>query len=559
MRTSAPQSQLVLDYKHFFGISPPEDRISLIKHISSDTILCEIAALNYRLHPKNQTFVDVSFETQAKELCRFSKSAVHFRKYSRVAQNYTNKEHPHPIIFSRQACVFALEEILNSSEMQVIPEYRNQGAEIRDATLNYLLAINCEITAIKEDEGGNIGSLESLNPKLLPLNELLVPSDPIQTIYRSFRLIEFLSRRKGYGTEVHNYFQREYGLEAEQFVFKLMSIYFRNSNEDPELNVLCFADEDHYAVFDKLSQRVHQSETKKLISIRKWPLIRLDKLKFLIADTTFLIDKAYGQYLNDFWFDMLKQIHSDNGRTTFSFSHYKAEFGYFIEQYLSELLSNCFENYKYSTLLTFEKLRIQTSKGQIEIADIYFRSSRKILLGQVKSASIYDLEKFGGDVESLYKKNRTAFFANFGVDQMIASLTRMDEMILQLDSRFPKGHSYEVYPCIIVNDKALQTPLMANIFNIRFQELLNDFKVKKVRVWPLSLIHISDFERIEVELKRNPKQIWELLRYNHRDKTFVPPFFNTINLRISRLEYSEKITNFFQNIILKYNPKGANK
>ncbi len=195
----------------------------------------------------------------------------------------------------------------------------------------------------------------------------------------------------------------------------------------------------------------------------------------------------------------------------------------------------------------FDELKIKTTKGQIEIADVYLRSSNKILLGQVKSGSIYDKEKFGGNVEALYKNDRNKFFEDFGVNQLIESLTRMDEFVQLIDKKFPKGHSYEVYPCIIVNDKALQTPLMADTFNKRFQELLKDFNIKKVSVKPLNLIHINDFETLEDSLSKNPKEIWELLQYNQRDKRFVPPFYNTISHKwVGKQLYPPRILEFFK-------------
>src|SRR5690606_15616172 len=101
----------------------------------------------------------------------------------------------------------------------------------------------------------------------------------------------------------------------------------------------------------------------------------------------------------------------------FNIQQYRGEFGYFFENYLSHILKKSFENYKYSTLMLFDQLNINTPKGNIEIADVYFRYGNKIILGQVKSGSIYDTEKYGGNVERLYKDDRNAFFENFGVNQ----------------------------------------------------------------------------------------------------------------------------------------------
>jgi hypothetical protein len=279
----------------------------------------------------------------------------------------------------------------------------------------------------------------------------------------------------------------------------------------------------------------------------------------LIADNSFLLEKAYSQFLNDFWFDWVKLLKNANGKPKFNISDYRREFGYFFETYLFQTLTKCFENYKYSTLLMFDQLKVKGSNGEVEIADIYLRSGNKILLGQVKSGSIYDTEKFGGSVEDLYKNDRNAFFDNFGVNQIVKSLTRMNDFIQFIDPKFPKGHSIEVYPCIIVNDKAFQTALMPDIFTKRFNELLVDVTIKKMKLKPLTLIHISDCERLEDSLNKNPKAIWKLLQYNHQNKIFIPPFYHTIDRNIKGRQYSDRIMELYKSLIHKYNPSGLNE
>lgn len=559
MTKSTPKVQLILDYKIYFGVEPPEDRISLIKHISKESILYEIAALNYRLKPKDKVQIDSSFETQLKELKYFTQTEELFRKYSSVAEEFTKSKEDYPNLFNRQACLFAIEEIINSDKMQNIENFVMARSEVWESIVNYFLAVNYVITQIKEEKDGNRTSFESLNPKLLPLNELSIETDQIFTPYRGYWLIDYFLNRPEFANEVKNYFQETYGIEPQHFIFHLMSMYMANSSEKPELNFFYLVQDGHQDLFDRLSKRITNKETYKLISIRKSPFINVGNLKYLLADNSFLIEKAYSQFLNDFWFDRVKQLTDVKGKPKFTINLYRSEFGHFFEKYLSKILTKSFENYKYSKLLMFDQLKINTTKGQIEIADVYFRYGNKIFLGQVKSGSIYDPEKFGGSVEVLYKNDRNKFFENFGVNQVIDSLTRMDEYVQTLDAKFPKGHSYEVYPCIIVNDKSFQTPLMPNTFNTRFQELLKGFSIKKVRVNSLTVIHINDLERLEDSLNKNPKEIWELLKYNHRDNRFAPPFYNTINRKWTGRQYPERISQLFKSLILKYNPDEAEK
>lgn len=552
MNITAPKARLILDYKTYFGVEPPVNRISIIKDVSKNSILFEISALNYRLKPNSKVQIDYSLETQVKELENFTMSRELLKKYSRIAEKYTKSKEDFPIIFNRQGCLFAIEEIINSDEIKDIENFEMARVEVWDAIFKYLLAVNFAITQIKEDEDDQSASFESINPKLLSLNELLIETDPVFTFYCGYCLIDYFLKESEFSEEVKSYFQEYYGIEAHHFIYYLMSMYMANGNKDLETNFFYLVKDGEEDFFEKLSRRINNKETYKLISIRKSPFIKVGKLKYLIADNSFLVEKAYSQFLNDFWFDRIKEIKGKNGKPRFTFKFYRRRFGYFFEKYISEVLRKSFENYNYSKLLMFDELDIKTNKGNVEIADIYLRYGNKIILGQVKSGSIYDSEKFGGDVESLYKNDRSKFFENFGVDQLVKSLRRMDEYIYTLDPKFPKGRRYKVYPCIIVNDKSFQTPLMPDTFNNRFRELVSSFDIKKVILKPLTMIHINDLERLEDTLSKNPNEIWKLLEYNHRDKRFAPPFCNTINRNSSGSHYPPRIMKLFKELLRKY-------
>lgn len=553
MAIAAPKVQIILDYESFFGVKPPENRISIINDISKEHILFELVALNYRLKPKEAIYIDTSFETQVKELKRFTMEDKElFIKYSTVANKHTKSKSDYPLIFNRQACLFAIEEIINSSEIRTIENFVMARVEVWEAILKYLLAVNCMITQIKEEKDENKISFEVLNPKLIPLNELSIETDQIYTPYRGHRLIDYFLNSPEYTNEINQYFQTKYGIEPHHFIYHIMAMYFANAHDNPEHNFFYRLSEKQ-GVFDVLSERTSNAEIYKLLSIRKSPFINVDELKYLISDNSFLLEKAYSQLINDFWFDWIKHIKGDNGGNKFNINQYRGVFGLFFEKYLAQIFAKCFENYKYSTLLMFDQLKIKTPKGTVELADIYFRYGNKILVGQVKSGSIYDVEKYGGDIESLYKRDRNKFFENFGVNQIVESLTNIDNNIQELDPKFPKGHTYEFFPCIIVNDKAFQTPLMPDVFNIRFQELLAGFNIKKVTVRPLSLIHVSDLERLEEPLNAKPKQIWDLFKYHYRDKKFMPPFYSTINHECPRRQYPNRIKDLFRQLVAKYN------
>lgn len=545
-----PKPLLILDYTHFFGEDPPADRISLIKHISRKSILYEISALNYRLRPKNKIYIDKSLKTQAKELKYFAQTDALFKQYVRIPELLTRSKKDYPIIFNRQACLFAIEEIINSNDMEDIDDFRMNDISIWQSIIRYLLAVNYAITQISENDE-RIDGFESLNPELLPLNELTIETDQLFTIYRGYKLIDYFLNLPLLGKEIEVYFRSIYDVDPHQFIYYLLEMYMVQSSDNPEFHFFYYVSEGHQRLYDKLSERINSQETYKLISIRKSPFIKVGELKYLLTDNLLLAEKCYSQFLNDFWFDWLKPLHDEDGKAKFRIDQYRSAFGYFFEKYLSEILLKCFESYKHSKLLMFDQLKASTPKGEIEIADIYFRYGKKILLGQVKSGSIYDLEKFSGNVDQFYKNDRNAFFKNFGIDQLIESILKMDTYIQILDPKFPKGHSYEIFPCIIVNDKVFQTPLMPYVFNKRFKELVNDVSIRKVKINELNLIHIGDWERLEDTLKKSPKEIWEFLKFNVRDKRFVLPFYNTINYKIKR-KAPVRILDLFKSLADKY-------
>lgn len=552
MKTNFPKPQLILEFEHFYEEPLPANRLEIIKKVPTKALLYELAGLNYRLKPKNEIHFNDSLDFQIKELRYFLKDNSIYQKYAEVAEKYSKSRQDYPLFFTRQGCVFAIEEILNTNVESDIPNDEFGTIEHWEAIVKYLLAVNSEITKIKTEKDDNKTDFESLNPKLIPLNELVIDINPVYTPFRGYHLIKYYLGKPEYANEITDYFKTKYSLEPEEFIMNILRMYLVNSNNNPEFNFFYFIEEPNSHLFDVLSKRNKSTENYKLLNIRKSPFIKVEDQKYLISDNTFLLEKSYSQFINDFWFDKLKGQKNELGKELFSIQKYRSDFGYFFESYLDSILRYSFLNYNYAKLLTFNELKIPSNQGDIELADFYLRYGNKILIGQVKSGNIYDSEKYGGDVESLYKTDRNKFFENFGVNQILDSIYNIDKYIKILDHKYPKGHQIKVYPCIVVNDKALQTPLMADIFNSRFTELLGVAKIPKLLIKPLSLIHISDFETIEESLNKNPKEIWDFFNQNHIDKKFIPPFYNSVYKVWSNRKYPEKIMALYKELLEKY-------
>lgn len=552
MKLSLPKPQLILEYEHFYTDPLPVNRLDIIKNVPTQALLYELTGLNYRLKPKEEIHFNNSLEFQIKELQYFLKDISIYRKYSAVAEKFSNNKSNYPLFFTRQGCIFAIEEILNSNFESKIPNEDFGTIEHWETIVKYLLAVNTEITKIKLEKDDNKTDFESLNPKFIPLNELGIEINPFYTPFRGYQLIKYYLSNPEYANELIEYFNQEYSLEPEEFIMNILRLYLTNSHENPEFNFFYQADESTVRLFDVLSKRIISNQNYKLLNIRKSPFIKIDQKKYLISDNTFLLEKSYSQLINDFWFDKLKWKKNNAGKELYNIQKFRSDFGYFFESYLDSILHYSFINYKQAILLTFKELKISTRLGDIELADFYLRYNNNVIIGQVKSGNIYDSEKFGGDVETLYKKDRNKFFETFGVCQVIDSIININEHINKLDYKYPKGHQIKFYPCIVVNDKSLQTPLMADIFNSRFTELLDTIKIPKLLIKPLSLIHISDLETIEESLNKNPKEIWNFFNENHKSKKFIPPFYYSVYNTWTYKKYPEKIITLYKELIDKY-------
>ncbi len=188
---------LILDYNHFFGVDPPENKISLIKHISKNHILFELCGLNYRLKSRNKTGREESIKTQTVEEFRNQMQLNELKHFTQINQNLhfqylsvfdkLNKSSTRPVnIFNRQACLYAIEEILNSNEMETSENFVMAKIDAWDGIMRYFLAVNFVITQIKKEIDEKKINLELVNPKILALNELSIESHSLFTLHREY-------------------------------------------------------------------------------------------------------------------------------------------------------------------------------------------------------------------------------------------------------------------------------------------------------------------------------------------------------------------------------------
>jgi len=550
--STIPTAQLVLGYKEYFKTNPPQDRLSILQGICKRNLITEFSGLNYRLKPSTSKYHDTSLETQIKELQYFCGIDENLHKeYSRIADSYTPNKEDHPLIFIRQTCLFALEEIIQSN-LPVIEDFNMARIEIWDSIFKYMLAVNTAITAISEETEGEAVNFETINPKMLPLNELNISIDPIYTPYRGYRLLEYLSTHELLKDKLIEYFKENYEVTYDYFVYETLGMSFNNKNENPQLRFYYNVSEASNKLFERLSQIHESSEISKFLSLRKFPFYKNKRNSYILMDANFLLEKTYSQFINDFWFDGIRKFQTADGSEYMDIRKYRSIVGYFFETYVTEIIRYSFEKSKHYAIKLFDELKINKKAGVVEIADLYLRFNSKIILGQVKSTNIYDKEKYGGTIDIFYNNNRAKFFDTYGLSQLIQSIRLLDNSLSEIDRKFPRCKSYKIFPVIIVNEKGLQTPLMGKIFQDRFIELLGEFKNKKVHIYPLTIIHVSDLENIQDSLNENPNQIWDLLKYHCRNPHFMPPFYNSIIRRNIRTNYNRSYT-IYNDLITKFN------
>lgn len=550
--STIPTAQLILGYKEYFKTDPPKDRLSLVKDICKRNLIAEFSGLNYRLKPNTSKYHNTSLETQIKELQYFCgiDENLH-KKYSEIADLYTPNKDDHPLIFIRQTCLFALEEIIQSN-LPVIEDFNMARIEVWDSIFKYILAVNSAITAISEESEDEAVNFETINPKMLPLNELNISIDPIYTPYRGYRLLEYLSTHELLKDKLVEYFKENYDVTYDYFVYETLGMSLNNTNEHPLLRFNYNVSEASNKLFERLSEIHKSNEISKFLSLRKFPFYKSKRNSYMLMDSNFLLEKTYSQFVNDFWFDWIKKLQMADGSEFMNIRKYRSVVGYFFETYVTEIIRHSFEKTKYYVIKLFDELKINKKVGVLEIADLYIRFNSKIILGQVKSTNIYDKEKYGGTIDTFYNNNRAKFFDTYGLSQLIQSICQLDNTMCEIDRKFPKGKSYKIFPVIIVNEKGLQTPLMGKIFQDRFLELLGEFKNRKIHVYPLTIIHVSDLENIQDSLNENPNQIWDLLKYHCRNPLFMPPFYNSIIRRDIRINYERSYT-IYNELIAKFN------
>src|SRR5205085_9161030 len=130
------------------------------------------------------------------------------------------------------------------------------------------------------------------------------------------------------------------------------------------------------------------------------------------------------------------------------------------------------------------------------------------LLTQMKGSGVYS-DQVQGTAAALYRGNEEQFYKDFGCAQLIQSIKYLRDRPLDFDNAFPVGKPVEIYPSIVLNEKAFNIPFMTGIFqekiNMELQkEQFPDFDIK-----PITLIHVADIENMKQAIADKIISIWD--------------------------------------------------
>lgn len=530
-----------LNYQNIFNMPPPENRLEIIQKIPFESALFELVGLNYRLKSNRRLHADSSIQTQFRELKYFVKNSqtleFYLRRYSSFINEHSkikNINKNNPIIFFQGSCLFGMEEILSNKEFFYDNSLRELNEEDFENILKYLLAVSSILTIDQLPNQLGKKSIEEVNPHITQINEHNVSIDYLSEGYRALKLHHYL-KQSNLQFEFIDYFNTHYNIDHELFILQGLKLYMKSDDEVGFEFLYNSKNIETSQFLESLSQDWKSSDYQKLIRIKKYPFYKMNDSQFLLLNGQSLLNKLYDQFLNDFWFDYLKP-------QGIKIQDYKSVFGRFFENYFTEIAQKVFSHKKYYQLHCLDELKKNLKGGEHEFCDFTIKYQNKLVIGEIKSAPLYDKEKYSQSPDEFYMGNRQEFFEKFGVIKVVEAIQNLNELSDYIPNHLSniKLKNLIIYPIIVYNDRALQTPYMAKVFNDYFQELMKGLETTMI-IRPLSLMHISDLENMTERLILKPNLLWSYLKLNTQNKKFIPPFCHTVDRidkrRIKRPNY----------------------
>ena len=200
-----PKSILILEYETVFRNNSPKDISNLISKTTKVELIGLLCYINNQLSPRLSARFDYTLKTQKNILNYILRLEPNPSKIDFIL-NLLTKE---TIIFNRPANLWAITDVLNSD----LPDDQEESKITSEDLWNFLefyLCVNSQTNKMNEWNEENDSIIENLNSSTLAHNEYFENIDPIFTLYRGAKLLNYIKSSQDYGQIFEDVFQNRY-------------------------------------------------------------------------------------------------------------------------------------------------------------------------------------------------------------------------------------------------------------------------------------------------------------------------------------------------------------
>ncbi|MCK4665090.1 MAG: hypothetical protein KAT68_19635 [Bacteroidales bacterium] len=505
-----PKSILILEYETVFRNNSPKDISHLISKTTKFELIGLLCYINNQLSPRISARFDYTLKTQKNILNYILRLEPNPSKVDFIF-NLLTKE---TIIFNRPANLWAITDVLNSD----LPDDQEESKITSEVLWNFLefyLCVNSQTNKLKKWNKKNEYRIENLNASTLAHNVYFENINPIFTLYRGAKLINYIKSSQDYGQIFEEYIKEKTDLSLHDYLIEIASIYSSEHNKDEQFRFV-FSLNKPNRMFETFSERQFPIKEKyqlEALHIRKAPFYYIGKNQYLLLDDKFLLEKCYELLIWDFLFEIILFDVSEEKAREDAIKTYKGYIGYFFESYVREKIKNSFPYFKHPKPKLFDNLIVNGK----ELGDIFIRQNKNILFGEVKSSGIPSNSKYGDSLSDLYNSDKVKFFEIHCLNQLVRNLKNLFLHPEKYDDKMNFDKKHVTFPIIITNERALTVGLFIQIFNDQFDTMFKREDFPRHIIKPLQIFHISDLEFLEEYFKEKKLNVFEFLN-NHLKK-----------------------------------------
>lgn len=540
---------IILKYSIYYNKPIPENPLGLLVHLPKNEIIVTISKINTLLQPQGYRNNDDSRETEIECLKAIllqdeKNSPIEYIKKFQYYANHLSKLPNQYSLFTRGTCLYALNEVLQSDYF--LTENKIQYTfEERIGILDYLLVCNERILKFSNEEplekfteqGINFFEFFAFNQ--IPLNQYNISINSLTKLYKSAFFLKSLMEDDSIKEHLVNYFKDKYGLDDIEEFFKVFIFSFLKMYDENLKIYHLKIDNKQKAIIEIIKgfsadiplKNINHADIKTLdfLSVKKSPIFSWEPLSsdeftgFVVLDMAFLLEKMDSFFINDFWFDYLKDKSHFNRTDWGNFIGSK-----FFEPLVNDVISHTFKNKKDYTVKMLDDLKITLPrKSEIEIADVYIRHKQKIACIEVKSNYINMIDGYKSvtTVDEFKALNMNKFYKSFGLTQMVDTMKNFHIYKKYLnDKGLNLKRKIHLYPMILVNEPILSSGLFNFPLRQQFEKMLFEenitLKSQDHYIWPLVIMNIEEFQELEQSVEDGDVDFFKILDSLH-NKTSI--------------------------------------